>query len=217
MPPITGSRESFQPWLRSASLKLCRSNVDAPRALRGRWYECATRTGSEKRGFDLGSITEIRTRPIMRMVETETGRTRSEDDAPHPARRDEGRPFLRRAIHIRRNELSVPMQLLWGVRIVVYVYRHRLALFEAQQRSRELAVISDRGDDVFGSNLDCTGFDGEIAYEVCLLCSRRCHPNLISRLDANGRSIRRMLGSTSSSNRLTTVRPAGHWRGHCKP
>src|SRR5882724_196037 len=57
------------------------------------------------------SCVEIRTRPIMRVVETETGRTRSEHDAAHSVRRDERSSFLRRAIHIRRNELSVPMQL----------------------------------------------------------------------------------------------------------
>ncbi len=104
----------------------------------------------------MGSITEIRTRPIMRMVETETGRTRCEHDAPHSARRDERRSFFRRAINIRRNELSMPMQLFRGVRIVLHFHRHRLAFFEVQQRSWELTVIADRRDDPFRCDFDRT-------------------------------------------------------------
>ena len=58
-----------------------------------------------------------------------------------------------------RNELPVPMQLLRGVRVVVYFDRHRLAFFEAKQRPWELAVISDGRDDALWGNLNCTGFD----------------------------------------------------------
>jgi hypothetical protein len=43
-----------------------------------------------------------------------------------------------------RNELSMPMQLLRGIRVVVYIHRHGPAFFEAQHRSRKLAVIGDR-------------------------------------------------------------------------
>jgi hypothetical protein len=73
---------------------------------------------------------EISTRPIVRVVETETGGTRDEGDAPHSVRWDERRSFLRSAIHIRRNELSMPMQLFWGIRVIVHLDRHRLAFFE---------------------------------------------------------------------------------------
>src|ERR1700674_762958 len=76
------------------------------------------------------SCVEIGTRPIMRVIETQTRRTRSECDAPHSARCDEGRSFLRRSVDIRRNELSVPMQLFWCVRVIVHFEGHRLALFE---------------------------------------------------------------------------------------
>jgi hypothetical protein len=78
------------------------------------------------------SHVEIGTCPIVRVIETETGWTWSEHNPVRSARRDEGRPFLRRAIRVCRNELSVPMQLLRGVSIVAHFHRHRLAFLETQ-------------------------------------------------------------------------------------
>ena len=47
-------------------------------------------------------------------------------------RRDERRPFFGSAIHIRRKELAVPMELLGSVRVVVDLDRNRLTFFETQ-------------------------------------------------------------------------------------
>src|SRR6266852_3623840 len=86
------------------------------------------------------SSVEISTRSIMRVIETETGWTRSEYNLAHSACRDERRPFFRGAIHVRRNKLSVPVQLLRSVRVIVYLDRYRLSFFETKQRSWELTV-----------------------------------------------------------------------------
>src|SRR3984893_16432449 len=87
------------------------------------------------------SSVEIGSGPIVGMIEAETGSSGSDDNPPHPMGRDEGCPFLRRTIHIRRNELSVPMQLLRDVRITVYFHCDRPALFEAQQGARGLTDL----------------------------------------------------------------------------
>src|SRR6266478_26121 len=100
------------------------------------------------------SSVKLGTCPIARVIEAKTGGTRSEHNPSHPVRRDERCPFFRRAIHIRGNELSMPMQLLRGVRIVVYFHRNRLAIFEAQQRSWELTVVRDCRHNAFRCDLD---------------------------------------------------------------
>src|SRR5216684_1483327 len=90
------------------------------------------------------SSVEISTRPIVCVIETETGWTRSEHNPAHSACRDERRPFFRSAIHVRRNKLSVPVQLLRSVRVIVYLDRYRLAFFETKLLSCELTVGGDR-------------------------------------------------------------------------
>src|SRR5712692_1319672 len=114
------------------------------------------------------SSVEISTRPIMRVIETEAGWTRSEHNPAHSACWDERRPFFRSAIHIRRNKLSVPVQLLRGLRVVVHLNRHRLAFLEPQQGSGELPVVGDRREDAFRRNLDRTRADAQgIARRAC--------------------------------------------------
>jgi len=83
----------------------------------------------------------------------------SERNSAHPMRGDERRAFFRCAIHVRQNHLTVPMQLFGSVRVVVDIDGRRLALFETQQGSWELTVVSVRGNDVLGSNLDRTRCD----------------------------------------------------------
>ena len=91
-------------------------------------------------GFDINrpdlaavlSGVEIGTRPIVRVIETETGWTRSEHNPAHSARRNERRPFFRSAIHVSGNHLAVPVQLLGSVRVIVHFDRRCLTFFETQ-------------------------------------------------------------------------------------
>src|SRR5712692_10976619 len=97
-------------------------------------------------GSDLAAVlsgVKIAARAVVCVIETETGRSRSEHDTAHSVRRDEGRPFFRRAIHVRRNKLSVPVQLLRSVRVVVNVNDNLMHFFEQKQRYGEMKVVGD--------------------------------------------------------------------------
>ena len=63
-------------------------------------------------------------------------------------------PFFRRAIHIWRNELSVPMQLFWRVCVVVNLNRYWLALLESQERTGKLILVGEGRDNVFISDVN---------------------------------------------------------------
>ena len=64
-------------------------------------------------------------------------------------RRNERRAFFRGAIDIGGNKLPMPMQLLGRVGLVVNVDSDWFTFLEAEQRPRELAVVSSRGNDAF--------------------------------------------------------------------
>jgi hypothetical protein len=74
---------------------------------------------------------EIGTGTIMRVIETEARWSRRESYAAHPVRRDEGRPFFGGAIHVSRDYLTVPMQLLRSVCVVVDFDRRCLTFLES--------------------------------------------------------------------------------------
>src|SRR6266849_8275510 len=119
------------------------------------------------------SSMEISTGPIMRVIETQARWTRSEHNPGHSACRDERRPFFRSAIHVRRNKLSVPVQLLRRVRVIVYFDRYRLAFFETKQRAWELPVVGERREDAFRRDLDRTRADAQgIARRACFRLRR---------------------------------------------
>ena len=63
-------------------------------------------------------------------------------------------PFFRCAVNIGRDDLTVPVELLGRVGVVVNLYRDRSAFFEPQERSGELAVVGDCGDDVLRRDLN---------------------------------------------------------------
>ena len=75
---------------------------------------------------------EVGGRAIVRVIETETGRPRRERNAAHSVCRDEGRPFFRSAIHVCRNHLAMPVQLLGNVGVVVHFDRGWLTFLETQ-------------------------------------------------------------------------------------
>src|SRR6266403_1744337 len=95
----------------------------------------------------------------MRVIETETRWARSEHNPAPSVRRDEGCPFFRCSVHIWRNELSMPMQLLGCIRVVMHFDRRCLTLFETQQGTWELTVVGDRRNDALWRDLNRTRFD----------------------------------------------------------
>jgi len=90
----------------------------------------------------------------MRVVEAEAGGTGQEGDRPPTVGRDEGRAFFRSAVHIGRDELTMPMQLLGRVGVVTDVDGDALAFFQAEHRTWKLAVVRSGGDNVLGRNLE---------------------------------------------------------------
>ena len=68
--------------------------------------------------------------PIMRVIKTETRRSRLENYSAHSVRRDEGSSFFGSAIHVGGNHLAMPVQLLRSVCVVVDFDRRWLIFFE---------------------------------------------------------------------------------------
>src|SRR5580700_8022907 len=69
---------------------------------------------------------------IVRVVEAEADWLWCEDDAALAMSRDEGSAFFGGAVHVNRNLLAVPMQLLGRVGVVVEIDRDLLAFLEAK-------------------------------------------------------------------------------------
>jgi len=76
-------------------------------------------------------------------------------------RRDEWCSFFCCAIDIRWDCLPMPMKLFWDVCFVMNLYRDPLALFEAQEGARKLAVVSGHRHDSLGGHFDGFCLDGE--------------------------------------------------------
>ena len=53
----------------------------------------------------------------------------------------------------------MPMQLFRRIGIVKNIHRHLTALFEADERTRELAVVGDSRKDLVRRNFDRSGLD----------------------------------------------------------
>src|SRR3984885_11167167 len=99
---------------------------------------------------------KISTCPIVRVIETETGWTRSERNPAHSARRDERCPFLGSSVHVCGDHLAMPVQLLGSVGVVVHFDRRWLTIFETQKGPWKLTDVRNCRDDVFGSDLNRT-------------------------------------------------------------
>jgi hypothetical protein len=95
------------------------------------------------------------------MVEPEPGRAGCEGDTPHTMGGDKGRSLLRGAVHIRRQELPVPMQLFRRVGVIVDVDDDALSLGKTQQRPGELAVIELGRDGCVRPEFDQAGADAD--------------------------------------------------------
>ena len=61
---------------------------------------------------------------------------------PFPCGGMKGSSLFRGSIYIRGNKLPMPVKLFRDIGLIVYIHGHALTLFEAQQWSRKLSVIS---------------------------------------------------------------------------
>ncbi len=95
------------------------------------------------------------------VIEADAGGTRSELDAACAVGGDVGGAFFGCAVYVGGNELAVPVELLGDVGVVVDVDGDGLALFEAEERAGELAVVSGGGDDAVGREFNGAGGDAE--------------------------------------------------------
>ena len=95
----------------------------------------------------------------MRVIEAETRGLWHKRNSAVAVRRNERRAPFRRSIHIGRNELPVPVQLLWSVGLVAKVDADSFTLFQAQQRAGEFSVIRGDREDATRSEFDRLGGD----------------------------------------------------------
>src|SRR5215469_911863 len=56
--------------------------------------------------------------------------------------------FLQRAVHVRGNDLPVPVHQLWRIGLVEDIHDRRHAFMQANQRTRNLPVIAEGADGV---------------------------------------------------------------------
>ena len=96
---------------------------------------------------------------IVRVIEAESGRPRSEDDATMAVRGNIGRAFFGGAVDVNRNLLAVPVELLGSVGVVADVDGGLLAFPEAEERAGELAVVRYGGNDAFAGYFEGRGLD----------------------------------------------------------
>ncbi len=110
---------------------------------------------------------QVRPGTHVGVVKAEPGGAGYERNSLAAVGRNERGPFLRRAIHIRRNRLPVPMKLLRDIRVVMHVHRNPYTLAKAKQRTGELTVISRHRNDAFGSQFNWLGGNGESVIGLC--------------------------------------------------
>ena len=77
---------------------------------------------------------------IVCVIEAETRRARPERDPPPAPGRNKWRAFFGGSIHIYRNLLTVPVQLLRSVRVIVNIDGDLPPFFETKQGARKLSI-----------------------------------------------------------------------------
>jgi hypothetical protein len=83
----------------------------------------------------------------VHVIETQSRRPGRKAYAAHAMRWNKGRSLFGCAIHIHRNGLAMPVQLLRRIGVVVDINNDLLAFLEAQQGAGKLPVISGGGND----------------------------------------------------------------------
>src|ERR1700733_2703677 len=104
---------------------------------------------------------EVASSTDMRVIEAKAKGLWNERNSAASMRSDERRPFFCRTVYIRRDSLSMPVKLLWNVGLIMYIDRDTLAFFEAEKRTRKLAVVGSYRHDVLWSQFDWLGRDGQ--------------------------------------------------------
>ena len=101
----------------------------------------------------------------MRVIETQSRRPGRKAYAAHAMGGNERRSFLGCAIHIDRERLTMPVQLLGRIGVVVDIDDDPLSFLEAQQRAGKLPVIGGGGNDAIRRQ-----FNDSIANPDYLIC-----------------------------------------------
>src|SRR5580704_3781528 len=114
----------------------------------------------------------------MRVVKAKTRRPRHKRNSPAAMRWDEGRTLFSRSVDIRRDELSMPVELLRRIRVVANVDRDPFSFLQAKQRTGKLSVVVGDRDDSIRRQFDGCGGDCEgVVGRSLILQSRVIAPN----------------------------------------
>ena len=114
---------------------------------------------------------------IVRVIKAQAGRVGCEGDAATAMGANPGRALFRGAVDVSGDFLAVPVKLLWRIRVVEDVDGDWLAFLEAQQWTRELAVVGRGRDDAVGRDFDRVGLNADgVAGASAVLHVRRLAP-----------------------------------------
>src|SRR5207237_6668357 len=91
---------------------------------------------------------------VVSVIEPQACRPGREHNAPLAMGRNKRRSFLGGAVHVGRDLLTMPMQLLRRIGVVEHVHRDLLTFFEPKQWPGELSIVRSDGNDSLGRNLN---------------------------------------------------------------
>src|SRR5439155_22242589 len=80
-------------------------------------------------------------------------------------RRNKRCSLLGGSVHVSRDLLTMPVQLLRRIGVVGHIHRGLLTFFEPKQWPRELSIVRSDGNDSLGRNLNRRRF-----YAQCVVC-----------------------------------------------
>ena len=131
------------------------------------------------------SSREICAGAVVSVIEAQASWPGREYNAPLAMRRNKWCSLLGGPVHVSRDLLTMPMQLLWGIGVVEHVHRDLLTFFESKQWPRELSIVGSGRNDSLRRDLNRRRFDVQ-----CVVCGsglvRRNHRftvlNLLLRL-----------------------------------
>src|SRR4029077_3968403 len=98
---------------------------------------------------------------VVAVIEPQTSRSGCEHDAPLAMRRNERGTLLRSSVHVGRDLLTMPVQLLRRIGVVGHIHRDLLTFLEPKQWPRELSIVRSDGNDSFGRDLNWRHFDAQ--------------------------------------------------------
>ncbi len=97
---------------------------------------------------------EICAGAVVSVIEPQTSRPGREHNAPFAMRGNKWRSLLRGSVHVSRDLLTMPMQLLRCIGVVENVHRDLLTFLEPKQWPRELSIVGSDGNDSAGRDLN---------------------------------------------------------------